>query len=174
MEYIDIDLTKKNNFQAGMLVDISCNNNIVRGWIEKVLSSGNSSDGIKVRLTNGQEGRVYGIPNPSDLERKNFKFYNLLMNSQELYLIFYRKENRLFTLNDKFLYIFSSKELAENSIKNTMFENKEFMLRPFGNMTKLFTYLKKQNVQYSMVIIDKTRQLTKPQLEELYKKFYNC
>ena len=174
MEYLDIDVTKKINFRRGMLVDINENGNITRGWIDKILSSGNSADGIKVQLTNGTTGRVYGIPNPSDLERKNFKFYNLLMNSTEVWLIFYRKENKLFVLNDKYLYLFSSKELAENSIKGTMFEDKQYMLRPFPTVTKLLTYINKNHVSFDMIIIDKSRQLTKSQFEELYKRFYNC
>ena len=174
MEYLDIDVTKKANFKYGMLVDINNNGNIIRGWIDKILSSGNVSDGIKVQLTNGATGRVIGIPNPSDLEKKNFKFYNLLMNNQELWLIFYRKENKLFTLNNKFLYLFSDKKIAEASIKNTIFEDNQYMLRPFPSATKLFNYLKKNDVVFEMVIIDKERQLTKIQFEDLYKKFYNC
>ena len=81
MEYIDIDITKKANFKPNMLVDIIVNGEIKRGWISKILSSGNSSDGIKVQLSNGEVGRIYGVPNRNELDRNNFKFYNLLINN---------------------------------------------------------------------------------------------
>ena len=174
MEYIDIDITKKANFKPNMLVDIIVNGEIKRGWISKILSSGNSSDGIKVQLSNGEVGRIYGVPNRNELERKNFKFYNLLINNTEIYLIFYRKENTMFILNNQYVYLFSDKKIAENSIKNTILEGNEFCLKSFQNVTKLLKYIEKNNIDYKMIIIDKNRQLSKEQFLDLYKKFYNC
>ena len=172
MEYVDIDITKKTNFKPNMLVDINVNGEIKRGWIQEILSSGNSSDGIKVKLINGEVGRIYGVPNRNELERKNFKFYNLLMNNSEIYLIFYRKENKLFVLNNQYIYLFSNKEIAENSIKNTAFEDKQFCFKVFPNVTKLLRYIEKNDIDYKMIIIDKSRQLLKEQFLELYKRFY--
>ena len=174
MEYVNIDLTKKSNFKPNMLVDINIDGQIKRGWILEVLSSGNAAEGIKVKLTNGEVGRVFGVPNKNELERKNFKFYNLLMNSTEIYLIFERKENTLFIHNDQYIYLFSSKELADISIKNTIFDDKRFCLRGFPNVTKFLRYLDKNEFIYKMIIIDKTRQLLKEQFLDLYKRFYNC
>lgn len=174
MEYLDIDISQKSNFKPNMLVDISVDGKIERGWIAKVLSSGNTESGIKVQLTNGKIGRVYGVPNKNDLERKNFKFYNLLMNTNQIYAIFFKKENQIFVLKDAYLYLFSDKEIAEQSIKGTAFENPMFQIRSFPNATKFLKYLEKNQVSFQYIIIDKTRQLTRLQFEEIYKKFYNC
>lgn len=174
MEYVDIDLTQKKNFRQNMLVDIVVDGKIKRGWILEILSSGNSSDGIKVKLTTGEIGRIYGVPNKNDLERKNFKFYNLLMNNSEIYLIFYRKDNKIFVLNNQYIYLFSNKEIADSSIKNTVFETQQFCLRKFPNVTKLLHYFEKNDIDYNMIIIDKVRQLQKEQFLNLYNKFYNC
>ena len=174
MIYLDIDITVKSNFRPNMLVDINNNGIIERGWIEKVLSSGNSSDGIKVQLTNGSVGRIYGVPNKNDLERKNFKFYNLLMNNNEIYMIFDKKENKLFVLKNVYIYLFSNKEIAEEGIKNTVFDSSQFVLQRFPSVTKLLKYIEKNNLDYHAIVIDKTRQLSKSQFEDVYKRFYNC
>lgn len=174
LEYVDIDITKKANFKLNMLVDITVNGEIKRGWISEILSSGNSADGIKVKLSNGYIGRIYGVPNKNDLEKKNFKFYNLLINNSKIYLIFYRKNNTMFVLNNQYIYLFSNEEAANNSIKNTIFEDKQFCLQSFQSVTKLLNYLEKHHIDYNTIIIDKTRQLSKEQFLDLYKRFYNC
>lgn len=174
MTYLNVDVTVKSNFKPNMLVDINNNGIIERGWIAKILSSGNASDGIKVQLTNGSIGRIHGVPNKNELERKNFKFYNLLMNNNEIYMIFDKTENQLFILKNTYIYLFSSKEIAEASIKNTVFDNKQFMLQRFPSVTKLLKYIEKHDLKYRAIVIDKTRQLSKTQFEDVYKKFYNC
>ena len=80
----------------------------------------------------------------------------------------------MFILNNQYVYLFSDKKIAENSIKNTILEGNEFCLKSFQNVTKLLKYIEKNNIDYKMIIIDKNRQLSKEQFLDLYKKFYNC
>jgi uncharacterized protein YwbE len=116
MEYLDIDISKKINFHPNMLVDISVDGRIERGWIAKVLSSGNADAGIKVELTNGKVGRVYGVPKKNDLERKNLKYYNLLINNNEFLPVFIRNKINSFDDLKKFDYSWLSENIQAEII----------------------------------------------------------
>lgn len=165
MIYLDIDISQRSHFQKGMLVDILENEKIIRGYIKKIISNENQEKGIKVSLTNGHSGRIYGVPSKAEIEKENFKFYNLFFNSCDIYTIL--KENNVFLLDyngKKCAYLYSSKDIALKSIKNTPLENKPYHIGKLSRNKKIIELLKKYEID--IYVIDMEKQLTNTQLND--------
>lgn len=170
MIYLDIDVSERNNFKQGMLVDILENEKIVRGYINKIISNENQSKGIKVSLSNGHIGRIYGVPSKAEIEKENFKFYNLFFNTCDIYTIL--KETNVFLLDwngKKCAYLYSSKDSALKSIKNTPLEQKPYNVGKLNRKKNIIELLKKYDID--IFIIDMEKQLTNSELNDLEIKF---
>lgn len=172
MTYLDIDVSQRNNFQKGMLVDILENEKIVRGYINKILSNENQDKGIKVLLQNGHTGRIYGVPAKFEIEKEEFKFYNLFFNTCDIFTILNEKNVFLLDCNGKkCAYLYSSKDKAINSIKNTPLEKKPYSIGKLNRNKNIIELLKKY--QIDIFVIDMEKQLTNTQLNDLEMKFKN-
>lgn len=170
MIYLDIDISQRNNFQKGMLVDILENEQIIRGYINKIISNDNQNKGIKVSLTNGHSGRIYGVPSKAEIEKENFKFYNLFFNTCDIYTIL--KEKSVFLLDcngKKCAYLYSSKDIALKSIKNTPLEQKPYNIGRISRNKNIVDLLKKYEID--IFVIDMEKQLTNTQLNDYEIKF---
>ena len=172
MIYLDIDVTQRKNFKKGMLVDITEKENLIRGYISKILSNENQTNGIKVQLSNGHSGRIYGVPSKADIEKEDFKFYNLFFNSCEIHTIL--KENSVL-LGDangkKCAYLFSSKEKAKQAVKGTCLEQKPYQIGKLNRKKLITDLLGKYKID--LFIIDMERQLTNDDLKEKEIHFRN-
>lgn len=170
MIYLDIDISQRNNFQKGMLVDILEKENLVRGYISKILSNENQEKGIKVLLHNGHSGRIYGVPAKAEIEKEEFKFYNLFFNTCDIFTILNEKNVFLLDCNGKkCAYLYSSKEIATKSIKNTPLEKKPYNIGKLSRNKNIIDLLKKY--QIDIFVIDMEKQLTNEQLNDLEMKF---
>lgn len=170
MIYLDIDISQRNNFQKGMLVDILENEQIIRGYINKIISNDNQTKGIKVSLTNGHIGRVYGIPSKFEIEKENFKFYNLFFNTCDIYTIL--KDKNVFLLDcngKKCAYLYSSKDIALKSVKNTPLEKNPYKIGKLNRNKNIIELLKKYEID--IFVIDMEKQLTNTQLNDYEIKF---
>ena len=173
MIYLDIDISKRNNFKKGMLVDIIENENIIRVYIEKILSnenSNNSEKGIKVQLSNKHSGRIYGVPSKVEIEKDNFKFYYLFFNTCDIYTIL--EDKNVFVLDfqgKKCAYLYSNKDIALKSIKITPFEKRPYRIGKLNRNKNIVELLKKYNID--IFVIDMEKQLTSEQLNVFEVQF---
>lgn len=170
MNYLDIDTTIKNNFKVGMMVDVQENDKIYRGYIKKILSNDNQDKGIKVLLENGHSGRIYGVPSKAEIEKQDFKFFNLFFNSETIYVLL--KDNEVFTIssnNKNCAYLFSSKEKALKAVQGTPLENKPYHTNKLTRKKNITELLAKYNID--IFVIDMKRQLTNQELNDLEIKF---
>ena len=153
-----------------MLVEIIENEQVIRGYINKILSNENQTKGIKVSLHNGHTGRIYGVPAKVEIEKEEFKFYNLFFNSCDIYTIL--NEKNVFLLDcdgKKCAYLYSSKECALKSIKNTPLEKKPYNVGKLSRNKNIIELLRKY--QIDIFVIDMEKQLTNNQLNDLETKF---
>lgn len=161
---LDIDITKRQNFQKGMLVEIECNGEAKRGYISKILSKEDGKP-IKVELQEGFVGRVFQIPSKDDIEKENFKFFNLFFNSCDIYTIM--KDNSLLLGkcgNLKCAYLFSSKEEAKKATKGTPMAEKPYAIGRLTRKKNITELLKKYAVD--IFVIDMKHQLRNEELND--------
>lgn len=168
---LDIDITKKANFQKGMLVEIIVEDKIVRGYISQILSKEDGKP-IKVRLYDGNIGRVYCIPSKDEIEKEEFKFFNLFFNSCDIHIIIKDDSLLLADCNGlKCAYIFSSKEKAIEAVKGTPMAEKPYRIGKLTRKKYIIELLKKYNVD--IFVIDMKYQLTNEQLNDKEIQFRN-
>lgn len=166
---LDIDITKRQNFQKGMLVEIECNGEAKRGYIAKILSQEDGKP-IKVELQEGFTGRVFQIPSKDDIEKENFRFFNLFFNTCEIHTIM--KENSLLLGNCgglKCAYLFSSKEEAKKATKGTSMAEKPYAIGKLTRKKHITELLKKYAVD--IFVIDMKYQFTNEELNDKELQF---
>lgn len=166
---LDIDITKRSNFQKGMLVDIIVGDKTVRGYIVKILSQEDGKP-IKVQINDGNTGRVYQIPSKNDIEKEEFKFFNLFFNTCDIHTIIKGDSLLLADCNGlKCAYLFSSKEKAVLSVKGTPMSEKPYHIGRLTRKKNITEILKKYDVD--IFVIDMKYQLTNEQLNDKEIKF---
>lgn len=178
-----MDPTKKNNIVIGLLVDIVQNKHketqeLTRGYVKRIVSNKDSKKGIKVELTNGTIGNVKEVPKLNDIKKETFKFYNEFFYLDYLYVIWDKKLKTYYIMNrmnkltyeyEKTLLIFSSKEEAENVIKGTSLDSKDYMIRSIKRNKPLAVFFKDLNID--VFSINTKRKLTFKKLKELEEYF---
>lgn len=182
--YVDIDVTLKENIIVGLLVDIIEDKNkstqeITRGRVNRLISNSDCKHGIKVELTNGAIGHCKGVPNKYDIKKDNFKFYNLFFYQEYIYGIWDKKSNKFLIVNrenkinhqvEKTLFLFSSKEIAEEKVKGTSLDNNNYSIRPIRRKNKpIIVFFKDYNIDY--FLIDTSKKVTKVRFGELENQF---
>ena len=185
--YLDIDVTIKDNICVGLVVDIVEDKNrstqiITTGCVKKIISNKDCKRGIKVELTNGATGHIKGIPSKNDIKKEAFKFYNLFFYKEDIYSLWDKSQNKFLIINrlnrlnklnkniEKTLFLFSSLEEAEKSIKGTSLDNKNISIRKIRRKNKsICTFFK--NYDINVYYINMNKKLTNIKLEELEKRF---
>lgn len=180
--YVEVDITKRDNIVIGLIVDIVEDKNkdtqeVTRGCVKKIISNSDRKKGIKVELTNGSMGTVIGIPSKADIQKETFKFYNLFFY-QEIYALWDKKTNKFLVLDrinkisgrkERTLLLFSSEDIAKDTIKGTSLDNKNYLLRPIKRSKPIITVFKDYDIDvYS---IDTKRKLTALKMKELEEHF---
>ena len=170
MLYLEVDLTKKENFTKGMLVDIEVKEDIYRGYITKIISSNTKGKPIKVQIHTGEVGRIYGVPSKDEIEKETFKFYNLFFNYNQIYTVLNGNEVFVLPIQDKrIIYLYSSEEEARQAVKNTPLEQKPYRISRLKRTKHLVELLHKYNA--NLYIIDMDKQLSSNDLKELETRF---
>ncbi|NLZ35802.1 MAG: YwbE family protein [Clostridiales bacterium] len=182
--YLDVDVTIKDNICIGLVVDIVEDKNkssqiITQGCVKRIISNKDCKKGIKVELTNGAIGHIKGIPSKNDIKKETFKFYNIFFYQEYIYSIWDKKNNKFLVLNrlnklknkvEKTILLFSSNEIANEKIKGTSLDNKNFSIRSIRRKNKTINnFFKNYEVDYYS--IDTTRKLSKEKMEEYEKRF---
>lgn len=182
--YVDIDVRLKENIIVGLLVDIVEDKNkstqeITRGRVKRIISNTDCNRGIKVELTNGAIGHCKGVPNKNEIKKDNFKFYNIFFYQEYIYGLWDKKNNKFLVVNrvnkindclEKSLFLFSSKEIAEEKIKNTSLENNNYSIRSIRRKNKTITkFFKDYDIDY--FIIDTNKKIERIRFEELESQF---
>ena len=185
--YLDIDVTIKDNICVGLVVEIVEDKNkatqeLTQGCIKRVISNKDCKKGIKVELTNGAIGHVKGVPSKSEIKKETFKFYNTFFYQDTIYGIWDKAKNKFLVLErinritnniEKTMLLFSSSEIAEEKIKGTSLDNKNFSIRTLRKKNKSIDKFFK-DYDIDVYSIDMNRKLTKlrmKELEEYFKSF---
>lgn len=174
INYVDIDITDKKQIQVGMLVDIRVQEEIKRGIIKKILSKQSTEKPLKVELTNGLIGRLVGVPSKIDLEKENFKFYNLFLNNSIICALYDRRTNQCYmsnieTSNGKktVIYLFGNANEAKQMLKGSKFDNKNYYIRPIKR-----DYYIPYAYPSDFYIINLKKKISAKNLEGMERKFY--
>lgn len=182
---MDIDITKKDNFFKGLLVDIITDEDkdeekVTRGYIKDVLSKKDNKKGIRVRLTNDKVGRIVYIPSKNEIKTENFKFYNLFFFKDKIYSIWDKTSNKYLIVQrlkngtgktENISLLFSEKDIAYKVIKGTTLDNKNFVVREINRKKAIVENFKTLDVQYFS--IDSERKLSFEKMKEWEDYFKN-
>ncbi|WP_214688204.1 MULTISPECIES: DUF2196 domain-containing protein [unclassified Exiguobacterium] len=177
------DVTMKNNFRPGMMVDIETDSDkkkgtVTRGIIAKVLSKGNQPSGVKVQLTTGEVGRVYEIPSRDEVRREHFRFYNTFFFLKKIYSVWVKKEKRYYTLNypsahgdENTAFLFVEKEEGEQFMKMMNLHPTEYMVKEISRRKPIHENFK--TLEVDVFRIDLDRKVSVEKLIELESYFKN-
>lgn len=175
--YVDENINRKSLKPNTYVEIVVGDTEIVRGKIKEVISKKAPKDGlIKVKLQSGKVGKVIKIITKEEIQLENFKILNLFFHSKSHYTI-YNKKDKKYSLMEKekhnrkitYLMIFSSKELAESTLKRSKCndENHQVVkLNPNKNL-----YKNVQHINADFVLIDMKRTIIKSKLKEYESKF---
>lgn len=175
INYVDIDITDRKVIKSGMYVDITTEKNEVkRGYIKQILTRENNNKPLKVELTDGNTGRILGVPSKIDLEKENFKFYNLFLNESHICALYDRKEDQCYMSKTETpsgvkstIYLFSDSREAKELLKGSKFDNKNYYIRPI----KRTDYIVKLYIS-DYYVIDLKKKISMENLEIMERKFY--
>ena len=172
--YQEID---KKDLKKGTLVDIIIGEGTIkRGRIKELKSKTTPKDKMhKVELTNGLIGKVIKIVSKDEVELENFKFFNILFYSKEVYSIYNCEQRNYTTINKKdselqHILIFTGKEEASDMINKSKekFNNcKVNKLHPNKRISENFKKVNK--IDY--VIINNTKKVSFSKFKELENQF---
>lgn len=173
MHYVDIDLSDRKKIKPGMKVEISEKGSTIRGVIQEILTKQPSQSALKVRLTNGKEGRLLGVLSKVDLEREEFQFYNLLLNHSNICALFVRKENQCYATRKEIqghvyltVYLFDDARKAKELLKGSKFDHKDYYIRPLSRID-LITVL----YPYDFYVINLKHRISFAALQQYEEKF---
>lgn len=152
--------------KVGLYVIIETKNEeIKRGFVEKILSKKDDERGIRVRLKSGEYGRVIEIPTKHDVERETFKFYNLLFHDT-VYMPRHRKTKE---------WIVIPHPKGNLLILNTTNQSEKFKLHPdwhwqaVSSQRQWSSLVEKTSPDW--VMIDCEQIISFEKFKELEKKF---
>lgn len=179
-----IDVTVKKNFRPGMVVDIETEEDkvrdtVTRGVIAQVLSKGNQTKGIKVQLTTGETGRVYGLPTKEEIRMENFKFYNQFFFLPKMFSIWNKIERKYLILDypnqrgavEKTAFLFEDKKEAEDLLHLLQLSQKEYMVKEINRRKPISENFK--TLEVDVYRLNRDRKLTYERLNELEHYFKN-
>ena len=164
-----MDLNKRSSIKIGMLVDIvkiedRLSQNHTRGYVMEIISNSNTKKGILVKLTTGEVGNVKKILTQEDIKSENFKFWNLFFYSKQIYTIWDKKNKNILVINHKNKYtskiektsmIFDSENIAKDFIKDTIYDNSNYMISRLNMNKRIHENLKKINIDVVRININK-------------------
>lgn len=183
--YLDLDVKIKSNIIKGLIVDIVEEKNkqsqeVTRGYVKRLISNSDQKNkGIKVELTNGAVGRVVGIPSKNDIQKENFKFYNVFFYQDIIYGIWDKKNKQFFVIKrqnkltgriEKTMLLFSDLDIANAKIKGTPFEDRNFQIKSIKRKSKLITNVFK-NYDIDVFSINTERKVSIKKMKDLEEKF---
>lgn len=168
-----MNITKKD-ICIGLFVEIvqydeRSNETYHRGYIKRIVTQG-KSDKVKVELDNGEIGVVIHIFSKEELQLESFKFYNRLLFSKEIYVIWNRYEQYHFVQNShdtKVLYLFQSKDEANKFIKKYLNDN--FMVQSIKKEKKSLEQIFSKT-DFNTYYIDLSRRISRKKLFQFEEK----
>lgn len=111
----------KKELAKGMLVEITENNTIHRGYIQS-FRSGDSKKGVLVELQSGEVGRVIQKVSKEAVQREHFIFFNRLLNEKHLYSLYDNDTQRFVVLPTRkghaLAFAFTTWEQADQYLRN--------------------------------------------------------
>lgn len=179
-----VDVTLKKNFRPGMVVDIEteedkARDTVTRGVIAQILSKGNQPKGVKVQLTTGEVGRVYGLPSKEEIRMENFKFYNQFFFLPKMYSIWNKTERKYLILDyptqrgtvEKTAFLFEEKKGAEDLLQLLQLSPKVYMVKEINRKKPISENFK--TLEVDVYRLNRDRKLTYERLNELEHYFKN-
>lgn len=179
--YIQHDIDRKALKKHTKVEIVIEDKEICKGLIDEVLSKTTPKNGkIRVRLTDGKIGTVTKIITPDEVKLEEFKFLNRFFYSKEIYSLYNKKEKtyQLIQRIDKtqnkvynHILIFSDKELAINTFKNTKYDTKDFCIVKLNRNKRIYENFKNNKIHYVRIDMKKTTSIIKfKKLEDKYLK----
>lgn len=172
--YQEID---KKDLQKGTLVDIAIGEDtIIRGRIKQVKSKTTPKDGMyKVELNNGSIGKVLKIVSNNEVELENFKFFNILFYSKNVYSIYNYEKQNYTTINKKdsnleYILIFTNESEALKTLNKSKEKFANCKVNKLHPNKKISENFKKVN-KVDYVIINNTKKVSFKKFKELEVEF---
>ncbi|MFJ8528301.1 DUF2196 domain-containing protein [Bacillus sp. NPDC094106] len=174
---LDIDVTVKKNLIKGLYVEIlTSNEDTERGYIKEILSQSNNKKGIRVKLTNGIEGRVQYVFSKHEIKAENFKFYNLFFFQPNIYSLWNKKMRTYVTINrlnqiyknyEQTAFLFTTKEKAKGLIAGTELDNPDIQIKSISRKKPIVESF--NHIQVDKFSIDGERKLSFEKMKEWEK-----
>lgn len=159
-------------------MDIKVSDDLVRGYIAKVLYDPNECE-VRVRLKTGTEGVVHNIVTKAQLEKETFKFYNLFFHSKHLLTIWdkhakqsYISPIRLNSAGDaeRTAFVFSDEDLAKAFLQEL--GRPELALRRISRRKTVLENFSKESVDaFRLNEQRKVSNVKMKRLEEHFSRF---
>lgn len=129
----------------------------------------------KVELTNGSVGKVIKIVSKDEVDLENFKFFNILFYSKEVYSIYNCDLQNYFTINKKdselqHILIFTDKEEAYTTINKSKEKFNNCKVNKLHPKKRISENFKKVN-KIDYVIINNTKKVSFKKFKELENEF---
>lgn len=176
---MDIDVTVKKNLMIGLYVEVhTSTEDVERGYIQEILSQSNNKKGIKVRLTNGIEGRVQYVFSKHEIKAENFKFYNLFFFAPTVYSLWNKKTKSYVSINrlnqiyrnyENIAFLFTTKEKAKKLITGTELDSPDIQIKSINRKKPIVEVFK--NKEVDKFTIDGERKLSFEKMKEWEKYF---
>lgn len=174
--YIYQEINKKD-LKKGTLVEIIIGDDTVkRGRIHEVISKTTPKDKMyRVELTNGSKGKVIKIISKDEVELENFKFFNILFYSKNVYSLYDCDNQNYITISKKDsnltnLLIFTDIEQARKTINKSQDKFGRCKVNKLHPKKRISENFKKIN-RIDYVIIDNAKKVSFSKFKELEEQF---
>lgn len=172
-----MDDIKRREVQKGSYVDILIGEELVRGYVKRMLPRQSDPRDIEVELMSGEIGLVYHLVTKSEYKVEKFKFYNLFLHSRNIVTIWDKERNEFFVEPlrnpakkriEKTAYLFSDDAIAKKFLKEL--ERDELAIRRISRRRTIKENFKKSDID--IFRLNEERKVSAKKLDEL-ERYYN-
>lgn len=159
-----------------MLVEIEVNKQVIRGYIQEIITKTNQASKVRVSLKTGEIGHVIHIVTREEMEMERFKYYNQLFHAKGLSSIWDRKQNKYFVLEElhptlsssrRYAYLFTDQQIANDVLSSL--NDERYMLRELNPKRKISENFK--TLELTHYRINEERKVTVQHLDEREHNF---
>lgn len=173
-----MEMIRRKDVQVGMLVEIECENNIIRGYITDIHTKTNNAKQVIVKIKTGEVGKVVHLVTREEMEMERFKYYNRFFYEQTILSIWDKKINKYYILEETqpktnktrhYAYLFTDERVAKSVLSSL--KDDRYMLRRLNRKKRIGENFKTLHLTHYR--INEERRITVKNLGEREQDYLN-